>query len=345
LITTGICRNPACSKAAAAEIVELYPGPGEYCPECGEALHPEDSGPPSGDAAALPFPALSPEAYRDFEARMFSALELPKATPFWLSRRFFGSVAAILAAAIGYAFLGPVPILGRPAGRAIQVCRSSVTDRLAGDVVSTFASQNGTQASRFELANGGACDVRFSAGVAPVGDVVAHDGVVIVVNPQNPVTELTLTQVRAILTGAATDWAELGGTQGPIVPMAPPDGSDETALLAATLLHDGKLGSAVVRARSSAAIVRAVAAPSGRARIGVVAFSVAVPAKIVKIVSIPPASTLSIADHRYPFSLSVSVRQERAARDPLVAALLAYARSDAAQTLVVRDGLVTKAGF
>jgi hypothetical protein len=351
-MTTGICRNPGCSKAAAAEIVDWYPGPGEYCPECGEALHPAESRPPAGDAGELPFPALSPEAYSEFEARKFSALELPKGTPFWLSRRFLGAVAVILAAAVGYAFLGPVPILGRPAApagpavSAIQVCRSSVTDRLAGDVVRTFAAQSGTEASRFELVNGGTCDVRFSAGVARAGgDVVGHDGVVIVVNPRNPVTQLTLTQVRAILTGAVTDWAELGGPQGPIVSMAPPDGSDETALLTTRILHDGKLGSTVHRKRSSAEIVRAVAAPSGRAKIGLVAFSAAVPAKIVKIVSMPSASTLSIADHRYPFSLSVSVRQERAERDPLASALIAFARSDAAQTLVLRDGLVTKAGF
>jgi hypothetical protein len=318
VITTGVCRNPRCAKAAAAEIIERYPGPGEYCPECGEPLDSAVSRPPSR-----------------------------KATPFWRSRLFVASLAIVLVGTIGYAFLRPLTIRGRPATGAIQVCRSSITDRFARDIVHTFAAKSGTPASRFELVNGGACDVRFAAGTARTDDdaVVGHDGIVVVVNPQNPVTELTLVQVRAILTGAVTDWAELGGTQGKIVPMVPPSGSDELQLLAATLLYDGKLGGAVLRSHSSAAIVRAVVAPSGLDRVGIVAFSAAVPAKVVKLPSIPAPSTLSIADHRYPFSLSVTVRRERAGRDPLVADLLAYAHSDAAEALVVRDGLVAKVGF
>jgi hypothetical protein len=329
-MTTGVCRNARCSIAAAAEIIERYPGPGEYCPECGEALDSADSLPPFGsEAAAPPF------------------LALPKGMLFRRSRLFVASLAAVLVVAVAYAFFRPLTILGRPATGAIQVCRSSITDRLAGDVVRAFATKSGTPPSRFEVVSGGACDMRFSAGIARTDRdaVVGHDGIVVVVNPRNPVTELSLVQIRAILTGAVTDWAEVGGTKGTIVSMAPPDGSDEMELLAATLLYDGKLGEAVRRSNSSAAIVRAVSAPSGRDRVGVVAFSAAVPAKVIKIPSIPAPSTLSIADHRYPFSLSVTVRAESARQDPLLADLLRYARSDAAQELVVRDGLIAKAGF
>jgi O-antigen ligase len=36
----GVCRKTACQNGAIAAPVELYPGPGEYCPECGERLDP-----------------------------------------------------------------------------------------------------------------------------------------------------------------------------------------------------------------------------------------------------------------------------------------------------------------
>jgi hypothetical protein len=142
-----------------------------------------------------------------------------------------------------------------------------------------------------------------------------------------------------------TDWAQLGGVQGTIIPMAPPDGSDEARLLDAKLLHGAKLGGVVQRSRSSAEIVRAISAPSGRARLGIVAFSAAPPAKVVTFSAIPPPSAVSIADDRYPFSLDVLVRHESTGHDPLGANLIAYARSDAAQALIVRNGLVAKAGF
>jgi PBP superfamily domain len=334
MTTTGICRNPLCSKAAAAEIIEWYPGPGEYCPGCGEALHPQD-GQPS---------ALSSQASHAPENRMRDVLTPLKKASFGRSRLFLGALAVVLVTAIGYAFLSP-RAMGRPAP-VIQVCRSSITDRLAADLVRTFAARTGTPASRFAFVSEGPCDVRFSVGIARTGrDVVAHDGIVVVVNPRNQVTELSLAQIQGILTGVVTDWATLGGAQGSIVAMVPADGSDETNLLSEMLLHDGKLGGAVHRSRSSAAIVRAVAAPSGRDRIGFVTFSAAVPAKVVKIAWIPTPSTLTIADHRYPFSLSVAVGPESTGRDPLAADLLTYAHSDAAQALVVRDGFVGKAGF
>jgi PBP superfamily domain len=340
MTTSGLCRNPLCSKAAAAELLEWYPGPGEYCPECGEALHPEDSESNEAEAREASLLSPPPQAHTAFQKRMLDVLASPQRRPLWRSGLFVGTLAVVLVAAMGFAFR-----VGRPA-TAIQVCRSSITDRLAGDLVRSFAAKSGTPASRFALVNDGPCDVRFSVGIARTGrDVVALDAIVAVVNPRNPVTQLTLAQVQGILAGTVTDWATVGGTQGAIVSMAPPDGSDETDLLSAMLLHGGNIADAVSRLQSSAAIVRAVAAPNGRDRIGFVTFSSAVPAKVVKIAWIPPPSTLTIADHRYPFSLSVTVRSERTGRDPLVADLLTYVRSEAAQTMVVRNGFVAKAGF
>lgn len=54
-------------------------------------------------------------------------------------------------------------------------------------------------------------------GFEPVQTVVALDGVVVVVNPENPVDSLTVDQLAAIYTGRITNWDEVGGDDAPIV--------------------------------------------------------------------------------------------------------------------------------
>ncbi len=50
-----------------------------------------------------------------------------------------------------------------------------------------------------------------------VETVLAYDGIAIIVNPNNPVTDLTVEQIADIYTGKITDWSELGGNEGTIV--------------------------------------------------------------------------------------------------------------------------------
>jgi phosphate transport system substrate-binding protein len=54
-------------------------------------------------------------------------------------------------------------------------------------------------------------------GFDPVQIVVALDGVTVVVNPQNPVNDLTMEQLAAIYTGKISNWREVGGLDAPIV--------------------------------------------------------------------------------------------------------------------------------
>ena len=49
-----------------------------------------------------------------------------------------------------------------------------------------------------------------------VAHIVALDGVAIVVNPQNPVADLTVEQIAQIFTGEISNWSELGGADAPI---------------------------------------------------------------------------------------------------------------------------------
>ena len=54
-------------------------------------------------------------------------------------------------------------------------------------------------------------------GIFPKEFVVARDAIAVVVNPSNPVQQLTLQQISDIYTGKITNWREVGGEDRPIV--------------------------------------------------------------------------------------------------------------------------------
>jgi len=60
-------------------------------------------------------------------------------------------------------------------------------------------------------------DQAKAKGVTPYEIKVATDALSVVVNPANPVTELTFAQLSAIYTNKITNWKEIGGNDGPIV--------------------------------------------------------------------------------------------------------------------------------
>jgi len=54
-------------------------------------------------------------------------------------------------------------------------------------------------------------------GIEPVEFIVARDAIAIIVNPGNPISELTLQQLSDIYSGKINNWKELGGEDRPIV--------------------------------------------------------------------------------------------------------------------------------
>jgi hypothetical protein len=348
VVTTGVCRNAACENARGATPIELYPGPGQYCPQCGEALEPLAPAATAGTSSAPPppFGGLSAlEALAQFDAGEPPA-DAPAPAPRSPARKRAGLVAAsvVVAAIAAFAVLRPTAAQRSAVPAALHVCSSSMTERFAADVVRAYADKAGVARSRFELAQSGPCDVRFAAQrSAKSAAVVGHDGIVVVVNPQNPLTRLSEDDVRLIFSGAITDWAEFGEPPGRIVAIMPAAASDEAQTLARTLLAHSGVGAGVRRVASSADVVRAVVSAGGRGTIGLVAFSAAVPAKVLALAPRPAPSTLSIGDGRY--ALSVALTVDSASRAAGAAGLAAYARSDDAQAIVLRDGFVPKQGI
>lgn len=54
-------------------------------------------------------------------------------------------------------------------------------------------------------------------GAEPVEFVVARDAIAVIVNPQNPIQQLSLQQISDIYSGKINNWSELGGDDRPIV--------------------------------------------------------------------------------------------------------------------------------
>jgi phosphate transport system substrate-binding protein len=77
----------------------------------------------------------------------------------------------------------------------------------------------------------GTCDIAISSreikkkeieiaekkGIKPFEIKAALDGLAIVVNPKNPVSKLTMSQLSDIFTGKITNWKQVGGSDGQIV--------------------------------------------------------------------------------------------------------------------------------
>lgn len=54
-------------------------------------------------------------------------------------------------------------------------------------------------------------------GIDPVEHIVARDAIAVIVNPHNPVQQLTMQEISKIYRGEINNWSELGGENRPIV--------------------------------------------------------------------------------------------------------------------------------
>ena len=48
-------------------------------------------------------------------------------------------------------------------------------------------------------------------------DLLAYDGIAVIVNPENPISDLSVEDIARIFTGEITNWNQMGGSDGEIV--------------------------------------------------------------------------------------------------------------------------------
>lgn len=89
----------------------------------------------------------------------------------------------------------------------------------------TFTYNPTGSGSGIQAVQEGRCDIGLSsralkdeekaAGLTET--VLCYDGIAVIVNPENTVEDLTLTQIAAIYTGEIKNWSEVGGSDGEII--------------------------------------------------------------------------------------------------------------------------------
>jgi len=357
------CSNPDCSRARAGEQLEWYRGAGEYCPECGEVLAPLAPAGTRGDGSA-PAPKSAarngaaatngkaatatrtrPDRPRIVEPPAEPAAARVRAAAPWL---YAAAGAFLVLAIIGFAVQRRLAADPAPNAAAVSVCAVPLAAQLAANLVRGYATASGTPASHFHVTSGdGACDVRFATASNSPDDVIAVDGLVVIVNPLNPIARLTDAQVRAIFSGAIRDWSELKGPAGAIVPILPDASTAEAKALDAALLFSTPVDAHVRRGGSSADITRFVAGPGtdSRRSIGLVTFGQAISAKVVPLAYLPPPSVVSIASHRYPYTLALSLTSDTGRSDAETNGLTAFAQSNAGAAIVIESGFIPREGM
>lgn len=97
----------------------------------------------------------------------------------------------------------------------------SVTYDPTGSGTGIEAAANGT--ADIGLSSRALTDEEIASGL--VGTEVALDGIAVIVNAENPVSDLTLEQIASIYTGAVTDWSEFGSDAGAIAVIGRESGS------------------------------------------------------------------------------------------------------------------------
>ena len=76
-------------------------------------------------------------------------------------------------------------------------------------------------------------------GIDPVEHIIARDAIAVIVNPENPVSQLTLKQISDIYSGKIDNWSAVGGDDRPIVRLSRETNSGTHVYFLETVLRLG----------------------------------------------------------------------------------------------------------
>jgi phosphate transport system substrate-binding protein len=183
-------------------------------------------------------------------------------------------------------------------------------------------------------------DMRSSA----AEQVIAIDGLAIIVHPSNPVQALTSEQLAAVFAGEIKDWSTLGGNPGAIQLYARDEKSGTFDTFKELVLgaHGKSLARGAKRFESSDQLSDGVSQdPGGIGFIGLPYVRQSKPLAIADGDSQPmlPSTTL-IATEDYPLSRRLFLYNPPGTTNQWVQALVQFAHSPAGQAIVAHNGFI-----
>ncbi|MEI6787988.1 MAG: phosphate ABC transporter substrate-binding protein [bacterium] len=137
------------------------------------------------------------------------------------------------------------------------------------------------------------------AGVLAIENVVALDGLAVIVNPSNPRGNLTIEQIRDIFTGKITNWRELGGQDQKIVVISRDTNSGTYESFNTLVLKDSKLKGGAEYVGSNGAVRQRVM--STDAAVGYVGLAFTEGVKVLQVNGVAP-SAATVTAKTYPIA-------------------------------------------
>jgi phosphate transport system substrate-binding protein len=172
---------------------------------------------------------------------------------------------------------------------------------------------------------------------------LALDGIAIIVNPANPLSELSRDQIAAIYSGLITDWLQVNQSAGRINVCIPDDKDDTFDAFSTEVLGNIALTTDAQRFRDASEVAAAVL--RDRAGIGLVSMSSIGNAKAIAI-SVPGRTAVSpdqpsVAAGYYPFARRLYLYSFSGQNNAHVRKFLEYVGSEEARALIKHTGFVT----
>ncbi|HEX2832752.1 MAG TPA: phosphate ABC transporter substrate-binding protein [Thermoanaerobaculia bacterium] len=146
--------------------------------------------------------------------------------------------------------------------------------------------------------------VKQSRGADVVERAVALDALGIFVHQSNPVTSLTIAQVRDIFQGKTKNWSAVGGPNAPIILYGRESSSGTYDYFREHVLEKGDFAPAVQTLQGTAAIINAVGRDKNGIGYGGIAYEKNVKALSIAAAGAQPVapSEATVADGTYPLS-------------------------------------------
>jgi len=181
--------------------------------------------------------------------------------------------------------------------------------------------------------------VRDRYNVLPVETVVARDGVTFYVHESNPVTQLTLAQLKSIYLGDVTNWRDVGGKDEPIVLYSRENSSGTYVFVKEKVLDNEDYAASAQTLPGTAAVVNAVAKEAKGVGYGGAAYAKGI--KELKVVGKDGNGYLPNAENvrsgAYPLSRPLHM-YTRGRPQGDAKAFIEYCLSPAGQAIVVEVG-------
>ena len=170
---------------------------------------------------------------------------------------------------------GAVLATGSASSSHIDVVGSTSVQPVAEKLVEVYKEshpdaditvQGGGSSVGIKNANDGTADIGMSSkdvdqkdGPNLVKHELGQDGIVMAVNPSNPVSDLTTEQLQGIFSGEITNWNEVGGSDGEINVITREDGSGTLDAFESIVMGDKEIKSDAVVQSSTEAVKQSVA--------------------------------------------------------------------------------------